>query len=54
MTKDSKNAEVIIAQKDDPSSENQVIVDIDIDKKGRKSKYKKSPLQETLQSRLPS
>ena len=28
-----KNAEVIIAQKDDPSSENQVIVDIDIDKK---------------------
>ena len=29
-----KNAEVIIAQKDDPSSENQVIVDIDIDKKG--------------------
>ena len=28
-----KNAEVIISQKDDPSSENQVIVDIDIDKK---------------------
>ena len=28
-----KNAEVIIAQKDDPSNENQVIVDIDIDKK---------------------
>ena len=28
-----KNAEVIISQKDDPSSENQVLVDIDIDKK---------------------
>ncbi|KAA4284283.1 outer membrane protein assembly factor BamA, partial [Bacteroides ovatus] len=28
-----KNAEVIISQKDDPSSENEVIVDIDIDKK---------------------
>ena len=28
-----KNAEVIISQKDDPANENQVIVDIDIDKK---------------------
>ncbi|KAA6306062.1 Outer membrane protein assembly factor BamA, partial [termite gut metagenome] len=28
-----KNAEVAIAQKDDPANENQVIVDIDIDKK---------------------
>ena len=33
MTRDLKMPEVIIAQKDDPSSENQVIVDIDIDKK---------------------
>ena len=32
-----KNAEVIISQKDDPSSENQVIVDIDIDKKKNQS-----------------
>ena len=28
-----KNAEVIISQKDDVSNDNQVIVDIDIDKK---------------------
>lgn len=48
-----KNAEVIISQKDDPSSENQVIVDIDIDKK-EKSKYTKSKSLVIMQSRLPS